>query len=192
MTTAPALATPAARASRRPRLVLWVAIAVGVAVGALVVVLALVGSPPATTRLLGRPAPAISGPSLGGGPTVALRDYAGKWVLVDFSASWCVTCREEMPQLLAFGRTAARHDATVLTVEETPSDAGAFARYLASEGAHWPAVQDPLANVTYGITGIPTMFLVDPDGIVVGYFPSGISPKSLDGLITAAIKADAS
>ncbi len=63
-----------------------------------------------------------------------------------------------------------------------------MARWMTGSGADWPALQDPQASVTWGVTGIPTIFLVDPDGMIVGYYPSGIDPASLDALITGAIR----
>ena len=181
--TAPATVAPV---PARRRLVLWVAVGIGSVLAALVTVLALVGSPPDTSQLLGRPAPAVAGSNLGGGRPVSLRSYAGRWVLVDFAASWCVPCQQELPKLQAFARSAARYHAVLITVAESPSDGPALARYMSAHGAHWPAVQDPQAVVSYGVTGIPTVFLVDPDGIIVGYYPSGVSPSGLDSFIRAA------
>jgi thiol-disulfide isomerase/thioredoxin len=183
------LARPASRLGRR--VVLWISLAVGLAVAVLVVVLATVGSPSDRSHLVGAPAPALSGPALAGPGHVSLAQYAGRWVLVDFAASWCVDCREELPFLKAFDATARRYDATVLTVEEDPPDAGALARYMATNDARWAAVQDPEASATYGVTQIPAIYLVDPDGIVVAYYPAGIDPTSLDGVITSAIHAGA-
>lgn len=190
----PAPSAPAAseQPPRRRRTVLWVSVAVGSLVAVLIGLLAVVGKPDDTTNFLGAPAPALSGTTLVRHRHLALSDLAGKWVLVDFSASTCVPCREELPSLEAFDRTAASHDAVVLSVEEDPGDAPAMARWMAASGAHWPALQAPQASVTWGVTGIPTIFLVDPDGIIVGYYPSGISPTSVDSVITSAIRAGSS
>lgn len=191
MTVSGAPAAPSrldAPAAPRRRVVLWVSATVGVVLAAMVAVFASIGKPSDTSTLLGGPAPALAGTTLTGHRHLSLTSFAGKWLLVDFSASWCVDCREELPQLKEFARTAKHYDAAVLTVEEDPSDAPAMARWLAAEGAHWPAIQDPAATATFGVTGIPTVYLVDPVGIIVGYYPSGISPTSLDSLITSAIR----
>ncbi len=187
----PAAPGPVAPGStpRRRRTVLWVSAAVGLLVAVLVGVLAVAGKPADTSNLLGSPAPPLSGTILPGQRHLSLADLAGKWVLVDFSASTCVDCREELPSLEEFERTAGSHDAAVLSVEEDPGDGAAMARWMAAAGARWPALQDPEASVTWGVTGIPTIFLVDPDGFIVGYYPSGIDPTSLDSVITSAIKA---
>jgi cytochrome c biogenesis protein CcmG/thiol:disulfide interchange protein DsbE len=188
---APPAEVPVAGRGRRPRLVLWVSLPVGLVVAVLVAVFAVAGKPADTSRLVGSPAPPLAGSSLSGGGRVSLAAYAGRWVLVDFGASWCVACREELPYLKAFAATASRHDAVLLTVEEDPSDGPALARYMAANHADWPVVQDPTAQVSYAVTGIPDIFLVDPEGIVVGYYPSGIDPARLDDAITAAISGGA-
>ena len=188
---APAPTDPAASDAvpRRRRTVLWVSAAVGSLVAVLVGVLAFVGKPADTTTLLGAPAPPLSGTVLPGHRHLSLTAFAGKWVLVDFSASTCADCREELPYLEVFDRTARRYDAAVLSVEEDPPDGPAMARWMSGAGARWPVLADPQASVTWGVTGIPTIFLVDPYGIIVGYYPSGISPASLDSVITTAIRA---
>lgn len=183
------LRPPPARGRRR-RVVLWVAGGAGVVLAALVAVFATAGKPQDTSVLLGSPAPRLAGTTLTAPHRrLSLTDYAGKWVVVDFAASYCVPCRQMLPRLEAFARTAHRYDAAVLTVEETPSDGRSLARWLTAEGAGWPALQDPKATASYGISGIPTVFLVDPDGIIVGYYPAGISPKGLDATISDATHA---
>src|SRR6516162_2037946 len=123
------MTAPAQESGRRsrPRLVLWISMATAVVVAVLVTVLATSGQARQTSAnspLIGRKAPAIDGRSLlNGGHTVTLSTLAGKWVLVNFAASWCVPCRGEMPQLLNFAGDHARTDnATILTVAYDEGD----------------------------------------------------------------------
>ena len=90
-------------------------------------------------------------------------------------------CEAEMPQLLAFVKHhASARDATVLTVVYDPTDVGALKTYLAARRAHWPAVDDPAASVPYGVTGLPTSFLVAPGGTVYAYVPGEVTASELD------------
>jgi thiol-disulfide isomerase/thioredoxin len=110
-----------------------------------------------------------------------LSQFRHEWVLVNFMATWCPPCQAEMPQLVAFVKQHARAgDATVLTVAYDPTDVGALKSYLAARKADWPAVDDPAASVSYGVTGLPSSFLIDPGGTVYAYVPGEVTASELD------------
>jgi cytochrome c biogenesis protein CcmG/thiol:disulfide interchange protein DsbE len=171
--------------------VLWAAGTVGVVIAVLVAVLA--SSSPASqvaahSPLVGRRAPAISGSSIVGPGRVTLAGLDGKWVLVNFAASWCVPCREEMPQLLAFEREHGGGDATVMTVVYDESDRQNLASYLKAQGATWPVVDDGAAVVDYGVGGLPESYLVDPAGTVIAKYVGGVNAAQLDAVIRSATR----
>jgi cytochrome c biogenesis protein CcmG, thiol:disulfide interchange protein DsbE len=169
---------------KRP--VLWASLLAGLLVAVLIGVFA--NAQPASqvvasSPLLGNSAPPISGPGLAGGH-YTLAQFHGEWVLVNFMATWCEPCQEEMPQLLKFSRQhATTRDATVLTVVYDPTDVTQLKDYLAARDAHWPAVNDPAASVPYGVTGLPSSFLVAPGGIVYAYMPGGVTASELDSYL---------
>jgi cytochrome c biogenesis protein CcmG, thiol:disulfide interchange protein DsbE len=152
------------------RTALWTAVAVGVALLALVGVLAtrkdyeskLVNSP-----LLGRPAPELIGTSLTGDP-VQLSTMRGKWVVVNFFATWCVPCQREHPEFVKF---AARHraagDADVVMVI-WDDEVGRVRDFFSENGGDWPVLADAGGEVAleFGVRGPPESYVVDPDGIV--------------------------
>jgi cytochrome c biogenesis protein CcmG/thiol:disulfide interchange protein DsbE len=186
--------TPAVQpeASRsRPRTVLYTCVGIAVVLAALIAVLASSSSASQRTGsspLVGKPAPPVSGPSLTGGATYSLAQFAGEWVLVNFSASWCVPCRQETPQLLQFqkehaGPSADSRTATILAVSFDPSDKANLAAFLRSSSASWPAVDDASAEVAYGVTGIPESYLVDPRGLVVAKFVGGVTAAQVDAVM---------
>lgn len=179
------------RRSGTRRTVLWATAAVGVVIAVLVAVLA--SSSPASqvtaqSPLVGKQAPAISGASIEGPGRVTLAGLGGKWVLVNFAASWCVPCREEMPQLLAFQRDHAGGDATVLTVVYDETDRQNLAGYLKGQGATWPVVDDGAAVVDYGVGGLPESYLVDPAGTVIAKYVGGVNAAQLDSVIRTAAR----
>jgi cytochrome c biogenesis protein CcmG, thiol:disulfide interchange protein DsbE len=100
---------------------------------------------------------------------------------VNFMATWCQPCQAEMPQLVKFARQHAKSaDATVLTVVYDPTNVSQLKTFLAARGARWPAVNDPSASVSYGVTGLPSSFLVAPDGVVYAYVPGQVEAASLN------------
>ena len=162
----------------------WVAGSVLVVGVALVVVLAT--RPPATATevdspLVGAPAPALAGTTLAG-QAFQLSSLAGRWVFVNFFASWCPPCQQEEPDLVAFAyQHRAPGDAAVVGVvyDDAASSAKAF---LVQSGATWPALGDPDGSIAlaYGVRGPPETFLVSPDGIVVAHFDGPMTTASLD------------
>jgi len=168
---------------RRRRTVLWAAVGIGVLTAVLIAVIASAqpsSQVTAKSPLLGNNAPSISGPGLGGGH-YSLAEFRNEWVLVNFMATWCAPCQQEMPQLMMFAKQhAASGDATVLTVVYDPTNVAQLKDFLKARGAHWPAVDDPAASVSYGVTGLPSSFLIAPDGIVYAYVPGEVKAAQLD------------
>jgi cytochrome c biogenesis protein CcmG/thiol:disulfide interchange protein DsbE len=182
--------TDAATRTRRPRLVLWISLSVAVVLAVLVTVLATSGpssQQPVNSPLIGKPAPAIQGPSLTGGPAVQLSSLEGKWVLVNFAASWCIPCRQETPQLLAFAQDHGQSgNATIVTVAYDQGDVPSLAAFLRSTHSTWPAVNDGQAVVDYGVGGLPESYLVDPAGTVVAKYDGAVVASQLNAFIARA------
>jgi cytochrome c biogenesis protein CcmG/thiol:disulfide interchange protein DsbE len=116
---------------------------------------------------LGEAAPASALPRLESGGEGSLAEYRGRWVLVNFWASWCVPCREEAPALEMFQRRHAHGDFTVLGIDsrDLSGDGRAFVRRF---GLSYPQLRDGdgAAAHQFGTTGVPENFLVDPRGKV--------------------------
>ncbi len=163
---------------------LWGALGALVVFSVVLALLATVHASPAGSPLVGKPAPALEGPTLDGRGRVGLASFPGRWVLVDFAASWCFPCREEMPQLQAFAKTAAAHHAVVLMVAYDQGDQAALRSYVAPF-ATWPTIADPSAQISWATSGVPDSYLVAPDRTVVEYVSSGLSAGQVDRTIDA-------
>jgi len=172
---------------RRGRMVLLISLVTAVVLAAFVFVLAT--RDPATDRetkspLLGKVAPALSGETLDGG-TFDIDDYPGRWVVVNFFATWCVPCRTEHPQLDAFDRAHRdRGDAVLVSViyDDKTDDARDF---FAENGGDWPVVVDGRGRlpVAYGVSGVPETYLIDPDGRVFVKLIGGVTKEGLEQLM---------
>lgn len=106
------------------------------------------------------------------GEVVSLTSFRGKYVLVDFWASWCGPCRRENPNVVKAYNLYKDKNFTILGVSLDQS-ADAWAKAIEADGLHWEQISD-LAGWNcsvvrdYGITAIPTNFLLDPNGKIIG------------------------
>jgi cytochrome c biogenesis protein CcmG, thiol:disulfide interchange protein DsbE len=129
---------------------------------------------------VGDAAPTDPLPRLEGGGTESLADYRGRWVLVNFWASWCLPCQEEAPALERFQRQHAGPKFTVLGIDsrDLTSDGVAFVEQY---GLSYPQLRDGNGDAAgdYGTTGVPENFLVDPAGKVRLLFRGPISEEYL-------------
>jgi cytochrome c biogenesis protein CcmG/thiol:disulfide interchange protein DsbE len=176
-------ASPAAARWRQHR-ARWIA-SIVLVVGASLVALLATRPPAAATEvatpLLGRSAPALSGTTLTGQP-FDLAGLRGRWVVVNFFASWCPPCRQEEAELVTFA-FAHRQPGGAALVGVVYDDSAAAARsFLVSSGATWPALADPdgAASVAFGVRAPPETFIVSPAGTVVAHLDGPVTAAGLD------------
>ncbi|MDQ1365578.1 MAG: cytochrome c biosis protein CcmG, thiol:disulfide interchange protein DsbE [Acidimicrobiaceae bacterium] len=139
----------------------------------------------AVSPLQNQPAPDISGPTVGGGNS-ALSAYKGKWVLINFFASWCVPCQQEQADLVRFQNAHAAGDAVIFGVRFDDPDTGPIQELMSKSGGKWPIVDDPNAKITYSVTGPPESFLVTPGGIVLAHVVGPVTNSLLEGMLNQA------
>ena len=117
---------------------------------------------------VGEPAPDEPLPRLEGNGSGSVADYRGRWVLVNFWASWCLPCRDESPAIEAFYRENAGPRFTVLGID-TRDLSGDGVDFVDRYSLSYPPLRDGdgvRAN-DFGTTGVPESFLVDPRGRLV-------------------------
>jgi cytochrome c biogenesis protein CcmG, thiol:disulfide interchange protein DsbE len=135
------------------------------------------------------PAPAFTLPRLDTSGDLSLASLKGKAVVINFWASWCAPCRDEVPALEKAWRRHRHQGLVVLGVDQQDlsSDARAFARKY---GMTYPLVRDGPGHVVakYGLTGVPETFFVGRNGKIVGPHVEGrVSERQLAEGIHAAM-----
>ncbi|MGC3999034.1 MAG: TlpA disulfide reductase family protein [Anaeromyxobacter sp.] len=130
----------------------------------------------------GQPAPALALPDLQG-KEVDLAQYRGKVVAVNFWATWCPPCREEIPDLARVWREHKDRCFELLGVaeESARSDVTAMARSLP-----YPVLFDADASllVPWNVRGYPKTFVIDVEGNVRQVFSGEIDDRTLTDAIT--------
>ena len=101
--------------------------------------------------------------------TVNLQDYRGRFVLLNFWATWCSPCLKEMPDLENAYNEMGQEKLVVLAVgmgESVEKIKAFFNKY----GFTFPLLADNRMKITklYGVRNIPVTYLIDPNGVVLG------------------------
>ena len=132
-------------------------------------------SEPSGARV-GEPAPDFKLQNLDG-QYISLSDLRGKPVLINFWATWCPPCRDEMPYLQKIYEEWSGKGLVVLAIDIGESHSK-VKEFLKTHNLSLPVLLDTKENVgrKYNITAIPTSFLIDSDGVIrekiIGAFPS--------------------
>jgi cytochrome c biogenesis protein CcmG/thiol:disulfide interchange protein DsbE len=134
--------------------------------------------------LLDQPAPAFRLMTLDGSQVVSLADYAGRPLIVNFWASWCIPCRTEFPLFRSARAAHAAGGLEIVGIVHNDS-AAAAEQFAAGQDAGWPLLLDPdnAAWQAYKGALVPTSFYIDRQGIIravsFGPPPSGTLEEQL-------------
>jgi thiol-disulfide isomerase/thioredoxin len=112
------------------------------------------------------------------GKPVDINSFKGKYLLVDFWASWCGPCRKAIPAVKELYSQYHAKGFEVLSVS-VDTDVAAWRKAMSDENMPWSQVLSPDKEKTLGefmIAGIPTLYLINREGIIVEKY-TGFSPK---------------
>lgn len=128
------------------------------------------------------------------GNPINLSDFRGKYVLLDFWASWCVPCRKESPHLIELFKKYHGQGLEVIGIADDSNNPDAWKNAIEKDGVNiWYNVLNGLETVTngrfdrsdlistkYGVHIFPTKILIDKEGILIGRYKGAESQQELD------------
>lgn len=109
-----------------------------------------------------------------------LSGLKGKVVLLNFWATWCPPCREEIPSMMKLNSFMAGKPFQMVCVSVDEGGKKAVEEFFKNSGFSLPAYTDPSGQAakTYGITGVPETFVIDKNGIIVKKVIGGLDWSS--------------
>jgi len=131
-----------------------------------------------------------------------LSDYKGKVVFLNFWATWCPPCRKEMPDIQSlYNEYNQNHDDVIFLGVANPRnennmntrevDKDGIIKFLEDNELDFPVVFDESGEVFnfYGISSLPTTFLINKDGNIVGYAPGMLTKDIMESVIEQTLKS---
>lgn len=123
------------------------------------------------------PAPDVSVVSITNGNTLKLSGLKGKVVLLNFWATWCPPCREEIPSMMKLNGIMAGKPFQLVAISIDEGGKPAVESFFKESGYSLPAYLDEsgASAKSYGITGVPESFIIDKNGVLVKKIIGGAS-----------------
>lgn len=120
-----------------------------------------------------------------------LSDYKGKVVFLNFWATWCPPCRNEMPHIQALYESYGQNQSDVVFLsvagpnQGQEQDIAGITQFLKDEGYTWPSVMDETGDVfsAYSVSALPTTYMIDKSGNIYGYVSGQLTEDIMKKII---------
>lgn len=119
------------------------------------------------------------------GEVIQLSDLKGKWVVLNYWATWCPPCLKEIPELIGFHEERKNKDAVVIGINYEQIDKERLKEFSEMQMIDYPVVAEkPSRTTPFGpIRGLPTTVMIDPDGNGRAFHTGEVTAEMLSNFI---------
>lgn len=152
--------------------------------GILILVLTLAGHPARAQEMVPAQAVDFTMPDINGRP-FRLSSYRGRWAIINFWATWCPPCLQEIPELIWFSDKYS-HKAVVIGVNYETTKLRSVKNFISKHGIDYPVVrigEQPLLPFE-PLIGLPSTFFVSPAGDYVARHVGPLTARDLEKFIS--------
>lgn len=117
----------------------------------------------------------------------SLDQYRGKWIVVNYWATWCGTCRKELPDLASLARQHRDGDIVVVGINFEDIDTSALKTFVASQDMPYRVLRTrPIRKTPLGpVPALPTTYIIDPTGKTVAGEIGLVTQRNLEDYIAS-------
>ena len=120
-----------------------------------------------------------------GGQKISFADLKGKWVFINYWASWCQPCMDEIPELNRFYEQHKNRDVALFSVNFDSPPVGADKSLIQALNIRYPVLKDDPADALHlgDIRGVPVTFVFNPEGVLSDTLYGGQTVWSLNRVL---------
>ena len=119
------------------------------------------------------------------GQLQSLDQYKGKWLIVNYWATWCGTCMKELPELIDFHENNKDHDAVVVGINFESIERKDLSKFVAGKSIPYTVLStEPVKKTPLGLVpALPTTYIINPEGKVVAGEVGIVTRENLEDYI---------
>lgn len=117
----------------------------------------------------------------------SLDQYRGKWVIVNYWATWCGTCRKELPDLVSLHENNRDQDIVVIGINFEEIGQNELKKFVAEQQIPYPVLRsEPVRSTPLGpVRALPTTYIINPAGKVVAGEVGLVTQQNIEDYIAA-------